>query len=270
MKYKLLLVDIDGTLIGKDGSISDKDKEALAKARQSGIEVCLSTGRAAQSCLSIIKQLALDGYHIFFDGALVSSPHRSEEVYVDPLDSGVVRESVEFVHQNDIYLELYSSTRYFIERETWATEIHRQFFNLEPAVVDFTDLWSKERIIKGGLITSSAQDVAQARSFRLRFNHSLCFSEARSPAFPGVEFINVVAPEVSKGKALTALASYLGVSLSEIVAIGDGVNDISLLSIVGLALAMQNAPDEVKAVAHYVTLDVDHSGLAAAIRKFLL
>ncbi len=113
MKYKLLLVDIDGTLIGKDGSISDKDREALAKARQSGIEVCLSTGRAAQGCLSIISQLALDGYHIFFDGALVSNPNQSEEVYVQPLNKLIVKEAVEFARSNDIYLELYSSTRYF-------------------------------------------------------------------------------------------------------------------------------------------------------------
>ncbi len=58
--------------------------------------------------------------------------------------------------------------------------------------------------------------------------------------------------------------------MNEIMAIGDGANDISLLSSVGLAIAMGNAPDEVKAVADYVTLDVDHSGLAAAIEKFLL
>ena len=58
--------------------------------------------------------------------------------------------------------------------------------------------------------------------------------------------------------------------MNEIMAIGDGANDISLLSSVGLAIAMGNAPDEVKAVADYVTLDVDHSGLAAAINKFLL
>jgi hypothetical protein len=270
MKYKLLVVDIDGTLIGKDGSISDKDREALAKARQSGIGVCLSTGRAAQGCLSIINQLALDGYHIFFDGALVSNPNQSEEVYVQPLNKLIVKEAVEFARSNDIYLELYSSTRYFVERETWATEVHRQFFKLEPTVVDFTDLWSKERIIKGGLVVASAQEVAQARSFRLRFNRSLRFSEARSPAFPGVEFINVVDLGVSKGEALAALTSHLGISLTEVMAIGDGTNDIPLLSSAGLAVAMDNAPDEVKAVAHYVTLDVDHSGLAAAIKKFLL
>ena len=80
----------------------------------------------------------------------------------------------------------------------------------------------------------------------------------------------MLAPEVSKGKALRALASHLGISLTEIMAIGDGTNDISLLDSVGLAIAMGGAPDKLKAVADYITLDVDHSGLAAAINKFLL
>jgi hypothetical protein len=75
---------------------------------------------------------------------------------------------------------------------------------------------------------------------------------------------------VSKGRALEALASYLGIPLAEVMAIGDGINDIPLLSLAGLAVAMGNASDEVKAVADYVTLDVDHSGVAAAIEKFLL
>jgi len=268
VKYKLLVVDIDGTLLGGEGIISAEDGEALAEARRSGILISLSTGRAAQACLPIIDQLSLDGYHIFFDGALVSN--LGEEVYAEPLDRGVVREAVEFVQRNDIYLELYSVTHYFVEWENWATEIHRQYFKLEPTVVDFTDLWNQERIIKGGLITRSAREIAQAKSFRLHFDRSLRFSAARSPAFPGVEFTNVLAPEVSKGKALEALASHLGVALSEVIAVGDGTNDIPLLSLAGLAIAMDNAPDEVKAVAHHVTLDVDHSGLAAAIKRFLL
>jgi hypothetical protein len=268
VKYKLLVVDIDGTLLGRDGSISVDNREALAKVRDLGIAVSLSTGRAVQACLPIINQLSLDGYHIFFDGALVSN--LGEEVYSKPLDKGVVKEAVEFVQRNDIYLELYSTTHYFIEWENWATEIHRQYFKLEPRVVDFTDLWDRERIIKGGLITRSAEEMAKARSFRLQFDRSLHFSIARTPAFPGVEFTNVLAPEVSKGKALEALASHLGVSLGEVMAVGDGTNDIPLLSLAGLAIAMGNAPGEVKAVAHYVTLDVDRNGLAAAIKKFLL
>jgi hydroxymethylpyrimidine pyrophosphatase-like HAD family hydrolase len=93
---------------------------------------------------------------------------------------------------------------------------------------------------------------------------------ARSPAYPGVDFINVVDPGVSKGKALAVLTAHLGISMTEVMAIGDSTNDISLFSEVGLAVAMDNAPDEVKAAAHYVTLDVDQSGLAAAVSRFLL
>ncbi|MDI6815153.1 MAG: Cof-type HAD-IIB family hydrolase [Dehalococcoidales bacterium] len=268
--YKLLIVDIDGTLIGKDGTISAEDREALAKASYSGIQVSLSTGRVPQACLSFISQLALDSYHIFFDGALVSNPNQGREVYVQPLNKMVVRQAVDFAHLNDIYLELYSATHYFVEQQTWATDIHRQFFGLQPTVVDFTKLWNEERIIKGELVTSSPQEAAKARSFYLQFNGSLHFSWVRTPAYPGIDFINLVNPGVSKGKALEALAWHLGISMSEIIAIGDGANDISLLSSVGLAIAMENAPDEVKAVADYVTLDVDHNGLAAAIKRFLL
>ena len=268
MKYRLLVVDIDGTMVGRKGGISVDNREALAKARNLGIAVSLSTGRVPHACTDIIKQLSLDGYHIFFDGALVSNHDQSQEVYIQPLSKEIVREAVEFARQGGIYLELYSSTRYFVEWENWATEIHRQF-DLEPVVTDFTRLPNHELIIKAELMTSSPEEVAKAESFRLRFNCRLHFSAARSPAYPGVDFINVVDPRVSKGKALVMLTAHLGIPMTEVMAIGDSTNDISLFSEVGLAVAMDNAPDEVKAAAHYVTLDVDQSGLAAAVNRFL-
>ena len=268
--YKLLVVDIDGTLVGKDGNILSEDREALARACDLGVKVSLSTGRAAQACLNLISQLALDSYHIFFDGALVSNPAQNEEVYIQPLSKAVVRQVIKFAHLNDINIDLYSTTQYFIERETWSSTVHRDFFGIKPILVDFTKLWERERIIKGGLVATSPQEAAKARNFHLRFNDSLHFSWVRTPAFPGVDFINVVAPGVSKGKALKALASHLGIPLTEVIAIGDGTNDIPLLSLAGLGIAMGNAPAEVKAVADYITLDVERSGLAAAINKFLL
>lgn len=270
MKYKLLVVDIDGTLVGKDGSISAEDREALAKARQLGIQVSLSTGRVTQACLGIINQLSLDGYHMFFDGALVSGPAQGDEVYIQPISSDAVKRAVEFAHLNGIILDLYSTTHYFVERETWASDIRRKFFGIEPTVVDFTELWKQERIIKGGLAARSPGEIAKARSFCLHFDSSLHFTWTKTPAYPDINFVNVLAPEVSKGKALAVLASHLGISLGEVIAVGDGTNDIPLLALAGLAVAMGNAPDQVKAEADYVTLDIDHSGLAAAIKKFLL
>ena len=268
--YKLLVADIDGTLLGKSRNISAADREALARACDLGMQVSLSTGRVAQASLPIINQLSLDGCHIFSDGALVSNPIEDEEVYVQPISKELVRQAVEFAHLNEIDLEFYSTTHYFAERESWSTDIRRQFFGIEPTIIDFTDLWQRERIIKGTLTVTSPEEKAKAGSFCSQFKISLDFSGTKSPAYPKVDFINVLAPGVSKGKALETLASHMGISMNEIIAIGDGANDISLLSSVGLAIAMGNAPGEVKSAADYITLDVDHGGVAAAIEKFLV
>jgi len=270
MKYKLLVVDVDGTLLDGKGNISNEDRDALATACRLGVQVCLSTGRVPQACLGVIDQLSLDGYHIFVDGALVSDPVQGSEVYIQPLSKEVGRQAVEFAHRHNLDLEFYSATQYFAEREMWSTKAHRQFFGIEATIIDFTRLWERERIIKGGLVAITPEEAANAMNFCLQFEGRLHFSWARTPAYPGVDFINILAPGVSKGKSLEVLASYLGVSIGEVMAIGDGTNDISLLSTAGLAVAMGNAPDEVKAVADHVTLDVDQSGVAAAIKRFLL
>lgn len=269
-RYKLLLVDVDGTLMDKHGAISAENRKALAKVAASGVKVSLSTGRVIIACLPIIELLSLDGVHIFFDGALVSSPAEGKEVYVKPLKKEVVKRAVDFARSNDLYLELYSRDYFFTEQEHWVDDIHRRFFRVEPTFVDFSGIWERERLLKAELVVSTPEEKTEARLFQDEFAGSLRFSIARTPAYPGVEFINIIDPEVSKGKALEALASHLGVQVSEVIAIGDGTNDISLLAAAGLAVAMGNAPDEVKEVADHVTLDVDHSGLAAAIERFLL
>ena len=272
-RYKLLVMDIDGTLLNREGKISDADREALAQVCRLGLRVCLSTGRTLQSGLKIINLLPLDGYHIFFDGALVANPIQNEEIFVLPIPREIVREAVQFAHQHDIRLELYSSTHYFVEQETWATNVRRQYFGINPTVVDFDGIWERERIIKGTVAVFTAEERAKADKLCQRFKNelgSLHFSWTATPAYPNVDFINIVAPGVSKGKALEALASHLSIPLSEVLAIGDERNDVSLFELAGFSVAMGNAPDEVKAAADYITLDVEQSGVAAAIKKFLL
>lgn len=200
----------------------------------------------------------------------MSNPENNDQIYLKPISKELVKQIVEFSHQEDVNLDLYSTTQYFIRRETWTTAIRRDFFGIEPTVVDFSQLWQREQIIKGTLVARSAEEKAKAGRFRHYFRESLNFSQGYTPVYPEVDFINVTAPGVSKGAALEALASHLGVALTQVIAIGDAHNDISLLSRVGLAIAMGDATDELKAVADYVTLDVEHSGVAAAVNKFLL
>jgi len=192
------------------------------------------------------------------------------EAYVRPLNPVVVKQAIEFARERDIELEFYSATHYFAQRETWSTNAHREFFGIEPTLVDFDRLWEREKIIKAGLAVTNPDEAAKANKLQQAFADRLHISWAWTPAYPDAHFLNIVAPEVSKGKALEALASHLGVPLSEVIAVGDGSNDLALLTTAGFAVAMENAPDEIKAVADYVTLDVEHSGLAAVIEKFVL
>ena len=268
--YKLLVLDIDGTLINRSGIVSPQDREVLDRVRDAGVRVALSTGRSFRACTRLLDSLSLDSYHIFFDGALVGTHDLSEEIYVMPLEKSLVKEVVEFVRELKMDLELFSATEYFAGRETWSTETYRRFFSVEAKIVDFPQLYETERIIKGGLVTIDAEEEDKAAAFQRWFDGRLQLSRARTPAYPGVTFNNILAPHVSKGKALEALAAHFGLSLEEVMAVGDGSNDISLIKTSGLGIAMGNATEELKEVADYVTMDIEEDGLAVAIRRFLL
>ncbi len=266
--YQLLVVDVDGTLLHQR-IISLENTKALTKLCDSGIKLALSTGRALGACRDIINHLSLTGYHIFFDGALVANS-QAEEVYVQFLNPTTVKQAIDFAHIEGIDIDLYSVDSYFVERETWSATAHRDFFKIEPKMVDFDDIWEQEKIVKIGLVAISSEERIRVQGFCSHFSGICHFSWARTPMYNNSAFINVVAPGVSKGRALQVLSAYLGISSGETIAIGDGINDIPLFKEAGLAVAMANAPDEVKAVADFITLDVADNGLAAVIDKFLL
>ena len=270
MRYKLLVVDIDGTLVMRAGEISAADRAALAGVREHGIGVSLCTGRAMVTGRLIVENLGLDGYHMFFDGGLVADPRTGDIVYARPLSRDVVRRAVEFACRNQLAFDLFGASSYLADKESWVTDIRRSYFGISPTIVDFDRLPEGESVIKGTLVVRSPEEKAGAERFRREFASELTLSNTVTPAFPGVDFINVVAPGVSKKGALDALVEHIGISLDQVMAIGDGVNDIPLITSAGLGVAMGNAPEKVKAVADYVTLDADHSGVAAAVVKFLL
>ncbi|MFH1651813.1 MAG: HAD hydrolase family protein, partial [Chloroflexota bacterium] len=230
--------------------------------------VALSTGRSFRSCRRVLARLSLDSDPIFFDGAVVGHHDLSHEVSVTPLGRAVVEEMVAFARGRGIDLELFSTTEYFAARETWSTAAHRKYFTVEPEFADFDLVVARERIVKVGLVSTTAGEFAQAALFQEHFGGKVHFSPARTPAYPGVVFHNILAPRVSKGRALGQLAEHLGVTVAEIVAVGDGLNDLSLLAAAGEGVAMGNAPEELKEIADFVTGDVEEQGLAAAIERY--
>ena len=268
MKYKLVVIDVDGTLVDRHGNIAEEDKAAVDRLVKSFVKVCLCTGRVLQACKPIIEELHLGTPHIMFDGALIYSLTGHATIYSKPLPPMLVKEAVDYCHINDIYLELYSRDLFFTERENWSDDVHRKFFRVEPTFTNFDGIWEKERILKAEMVVHSIEEARKAKEFADNFAGRLNFSIAHTPAYPEMEFLNIVNAEVSKGEALRFLASEIGTYPTEIIAIGDGLNDISLLREAGNAVAMGDAPDEVKAVCQYTTLDVEHHGVASAIDYF--
>jgi len=267
---KLLIIDIDGTLLNKNGEVSPVDIDALAGASKKGIQIALSTGRVVQASLPIIEKLGLDGYHVFFDGALAINPHTGDEVFVEPIVPELIEQIVRYNKVHNTVTDFYSVSDFFVEEETWASEIRRKFFHLKPVVTDFNSLHKRERIIKATLVVRTEQEKAEARKFVKYFEDMLHFSWTTTPAYPDIDFINILSQKASKGRALEVLSTFLGMPLTGVTAIGNGTNDISLLTKAGYAIAMGDSPDDLIAVADYVTLDVEHCGVAHAINTVLL
>jgi Cof subfamily protein (haloacid dehalogenase superfamily) len=270
MKYRLLVVDVDGTLVDKDGKISPLDAQAISEVQAQGVQVSLSTGRVINACRHIIEELSLSGYHIFFDGAVISDPSKNDVIYMKTIDEKTVRRAVEFARSNRIYLELYTTEKFYAERTNWSDVVHRNYFGVEPVIEDLDKICECHKIVKAELISHSREEDAQILMFKQEFDGILRFSPAHSPAHPNIEFMNIVDPGVSKGAALKYLTEYRGLKKKEVLAIGDGLNDIPLFEAAGTKVAMGNAYDVLKALADDITLDVGSGGVAAAIEKYLL
>jgi Cof subfamily protein (haloacid dehalogenase superfamily) len=266
-KYTLVVTDIDGTLTDKDGIISDIDLQALRRIHQAGVAISLCTGRAACGCSQILNQLAIDGYHIFFDGALIANSSQNKAIYSQPVQEELILQVYQIAQANQLTLELFSPTQFFVNHYDPLADLHGQLMNFNPCLSDLKVICHQATIILGCLPTHVSEEK-RILTLYSGIGENLRFSSTRHPACPDVRFINIIHKEVSKGKALDALMSHLGIQSESVMAIGDGPNDISLLSRAGLAIAMENAPGELKAEADYITADVEHNGIAKAINRF--
>jgi len=283
----MVAIDVDGTLVDKNGNMAAEDVQAIKRLTHSCVTVALCTGRVVQATMPVIDELGLNTYSIFYDGAFIVNTCTKCELYSKPIDTALIREIVDFCRQNNTYIELYASGAsfspthilgahwsetintdlLFVEHPRWSKAIHHDFFRIEPTVVNFDDIIGKKEILKAEMLVGSDDEAIQAKRFKDYFGDRFNYSIANSPAFRDVYFINILHPQVSKGAALKELIDYWGYPLTDIIAIGDGLNDVSLLERVGGSVAMGNACDELKQVANFITNTIEEHGVATAINS---
>lgn len=266
---RLAVIDIDGTLVGADLNVTTRVRNAIKAAQDRGVHVALCTGRPEISSRHYVEPLNLYGYHIFDAGATISDPLGETILYQKTLSLDIALPIIRYAREHNLYLELYTSGKYFVERATEHTRIHAELQGVNPIVGDLAEIAAQHQVIK---LESAAMDDVEAARVQVILDH---FSEEIDYGWamaPGVtmRFVNILSPGVSKGEAVEYLTQHLSLSRAQVMGVGDGPNDEPLLRAVGFPVAMGNSIDSLKEIAAYIAPDVEEDGLAQTIEQFIL
>ncbi|MCY9512698.1 Cof-type HAD-IIB family hydrolase [Paenibacillus apiarius] len=242
-KYTLLALDMDGTVLDEDQNISSETADAIRAARDAGIIVMFSTGRAFQNAQPYAEELGLESPMVTVNGSEVwKNPH--ELLVRHLLDRDTVRKMVELSEKHDAWFWAYSTERQY-NRENWDADIDAEewlkfgYFTEDDNVRE--QLW-KELGAMGGLeLTNSSPHNIE---------------------------INPIG--ISKASGIQTVCDLLGFTMSQVVAVGDSLNDLAVIRAAGLGVAMGNAQDEVKNAADVVVRSNNEHGVAQVIREYLL
>jgi hypothetical protein len=268
-EIKLLVLDVDGTLIGHGAYPSARVAETIRYAKAEGVQVALGTGRASEACYHLLRFLQLDGLHVFFDGAAVVDWPSNDIVFLQALSPYAGKRLVELSREYNLFLEIYAHDFYFIENDNALAEQQREKLQINSLVTNLMSLIDRIKIVKGQLLATNETEKEYAQ-FISKKMEKFCKMSWSFDSSNNTYFINAVARSVSKGQALLDMMDYLNISPAEVMAIGDSFNDLATFEIVGFSVAMGNAPAEVKQRANWVAPSVDQDGIAAAIEKFIL
>ena len=261
----LVILDLDGTIIGSKGHVEDCVWQAVEKARAAGMKFSVCTGRpCAGVAQKIAQRLAPNTPHIFQSGAQIAYAS-GEAIKVFALGERAARHLVEQSRKLNLSLELYTPTTLFVERRTPVSEAHAKMIGVSAIVRDLLDVVENEPVLRAQWVLESqyAGKVLGERP------EGVQYSVAGSPAMADTTFISVTQAKVSKGSAVQLLAETLKLATDEIAAVGDSVGDIPMLDVVGFPVVMGNAEPELKARYPIVAGEVDKCGIVDVIERAL-
>lgn len=276
-KVSLIALDLDGTLFGPDGKIAPEDKNALQYAFGQGVEVVISSGRPYVGLPHRdMKELGIR-YAITVNGGAVYSFPERVCIYSDPMEWQRVVPIIRFLEDKEVYCDVFvdgdgygsESKIPVIDRLPQREEI-RIYKKTTRTFVSDLELRIAEMNRPVQKITLDfLEDPAGGRLWREETKQFLKSMKGFRVVSGGGLNLEITDEHTSKGKALEALASCLCVPIEEVMAIGDAGNDLDMLRVAGIAVAMENGEDAIKAAADYVTLSNMEHGVAHAVRKFL-
>jgi Cof subfamily protein (haloacid dehalogenase superfamily) len=260
---RLVAIDLDGTLLNDAKQVSDATAVAISAAAARGVKVVIATARPPRSVRHVYQQLGLDSFQINYNGALIWDERKQSAVFHRPMAGELAREMI--AHARSLYADLLVSCevmdRWFTDRHDpqYTTETGRLF---TPDVVCHVDEICRQPITK--LMFLGHPELITA----LEGHVSAPFAERATTVRADADLLQVMDRRVSKAIALQKIAEYYDVPLAQVMAIGDAPNDVGMLQLAGIAVAMSNAHDRLKQIAHWVAPSNNDDGVHAALARY--
>ncbi|QTA38619.1 HAD family hydrolase [Thermosipho ferrireducens] len=270
---KLILVDLDGTLLNDEKHVPERNIFALREAMKKGIHVSIATGRNYFSAKPYIDELGLDVPVILQNGAFIYMPFENKILYESPLPSQIAREIItkarrlnldyilfsDFLEEKDMYMDIKHEGGYkkYLEQNHWR-------LNFVKDVMDYITGDTVAEVVLMG----NEKDINQViKEVHQKYGNE--FSSVKNNVVDGWAFFEFFGRGASKEAAFEFLLKYFKIAPDECMFFGDNFNDIGLLKRVGFPVVMENAPEEVKKYGKFITLSNNNGGVGYAIEEVL-
>lgn len=259
-KYKLIAIDIDGTLLNNDKKILDETKNDIIKSYKNGCHIVIATGRSYVAAKQYFEQFTFNIPLILFNGASIKMSKEDREIYNKTLSNELAIKIYNLVNENLGTCCFWIGDKVYFNKENDYSFYYEKLTSIKPEIIygDF-NLENVNKFIwfdKPNNLTKIQNDLLSQIAGINYFKSQ-------------TEMLEIVPIGVSKGIALEYLANLLNINNFEVIAIGDDENDISMIRYAGLGVAMENAKDIVKKEADYITESNEKNGVGKVINKFI-
>lgn len=271
-EVKLILSDIDGTILN-DKNVVDSDlKRNIAELRRQRIHFVLASARSPKGMVALAQELdILDNPIVCYNGALVVKDLQKDDyqtILSHSMNILEIKEIFQILHEKfpRISINLYSGSNWYVENFDKWVKIETDITNMTPIEMNLNQLVAEQRIpVHKLLLISDTSEIKQARQY-LQDNNF-----ANSSFYLSKDnYLEITDRDVSKQKALRELVKYYQINLNNTMTLGDNFNDVPMLDLAQIGIAMGNAPDEVKKHADVVTKSNNENGVSDAIKKYAL
>ena len=267
MKIKAVVLDIDGTLVNEDKNLPPENARILRSVSSRGVKIVLASGRMTACIDPFFDAIGIDGLIMAYNGALLRSERKKGRkiVFHRPLTADIVSELIVFSLKREYQLNLYFDDALYAQDNKALAPFRNIYTERTKADYRLTDIrrFMGSESSKAVLITDPVERERLHAFFQPRIKGAATLIRTDP------EYLEFTAPGVDKGSALQALSDFLGISMADIMAVGDGPNDVDMVAMAGYGVAVQNAEDSVKKVARYVTDKTARQGAVAEILQKL-